>query len=128
MNQWQIGKVKVTRIVEVEMAGGTRFILPQATKENVLPIDWLYPHFMTEEGRLIMSIHALIVDTGSRRIMVDTCLGNDKEREIPAWHKLQTSFLADLEAAGYPPPGYRYGSLYPSSCGSCGLEYHACRG
>ena len=103
MNQWQIGNVKITRIVEVEMAGGTRFILPQATKENVLPIDWLYPHFMTEDGRLIMSIHALIIDTGSRRIMVDTCLGNDKERKIPAWHMLQTSFLDDLKAAGYPP-------------------------
>ncbi|MBV9373987.1 MAG: MBL fold metallo-hydrolase, partial [Alphaproteobacteria bacterium] len=36
------------------------------------------------------------------RIMVDTCLGNDKEnRRIPTWNQLQTSFLADLAAAGY---------------------------
>jgi glyoxylase-like metal-dependent hydrolase (beta-lactamase superfamily II) len=34
---------------------------------------------------------------------VDTCLGNDKEnRRIPTWNRLQTSFLADLAAAGYP--------------------------
>ena len=102
MNTWQIGSVKITRVVEVEATGGTRFILPQATPETIQPIDWLVPHFATPEGKLIMSIHALIIDTGARRIIVDTCLGNDKKREIPAWNMLQTTFLADLEAAGYP--------------------------
>ncbi len=101
MNSWTIGDVKITRIVEVEAMGGTRFILPQATPETIKPIDWLIPHFATEEGKLIMSIHALVIDTGSRRIIVDTCLGNDKKREIPAWNMLQTTFLKDLEAAGY---------------------------
>ncbi len=103
MNSWQVGNVKITRVVEIEMAGGTRFILPDATPEAVLPIKWLAPHFMTEAGKLIMSIHALIIDTGHRKIIVDTCIGNDKEREIPSWSHLQTTFLSDLEAAGYPP-------------------------
>ena len=58
--------------------------------------------YMDGDGRLIMSIHALVVDTGERRIVVDTCIGNDKQRSIPNWTNLQTSFLADLEAAGYP--------------------------
>jgi glyoxylase-like metal-dependent hydrolase (beta-lactamase superfamily II) len=49
-----------------------------------------------------MSIHALVVDTGARRIVVDTCIGNDKQRSIPNWSNLQTSFLQDLESAGYP--------------------------
>ena len=102
MVQWQIGKVKITRIVEMEIAGGTRFILPDATREACLPMQWMAPHFMDGEGNLIMSIHALIVDTGSRRIMVDTCIGNDKQRNIPNWSNLQTSFLADIAAAGYP--------------------------
>jgi glyoxylase-like metal-dependent hydrolase (beta-lactamase superfamily II) len=102
MNQWQIGAVKITRVVELEVAGGTRFILPDATPEACRGIDWLKPHFMTDEGRLIMSIHALLIDTGKRRIIVDTCIGNDKERNVPAWSHLQTSFLADLAAAGYP--------------------------
>ncbi|MFN0160684.1 MAG: MBL fold metallo-hydrolase [Burkholderiales bacterium] len=99
---WQIGRVKVTRIVELEMLGGTRFILPDATREAVVGIDWLKPHFMNEEGRLRMSVHALVVETPSRRIVVDTCLGNDKEgRSVPHWNRLQTPFLADLAAAGY---------------------------
>jgi glyoxylase-like metal-dependent hydrolase (beta-lactamase superfamily II) len=100
--KWRIGEVWVTKIVELEVTGGSRFILPQATYEAVLPIDWLRPDFADERGRLKMSIHALVVETPSRRIVVDTCLGNDKEnRRIPTWNRLQTSFLADLAAAGY---------------------------
>ena len=102
MNQWRIGNVKITRVVEMEITGGTRFILPDATREACIPFDWMQPHFMDEEGNLIMSIHALVVDTGERRIVVDTCIGNDKERNIPNWNHLQTSFLDDLAAAGYP--------------------------
>lgn len=102
--QWTIGKVRITRVVELEMAGGSRFLLPQATPEEVRKIDWLVPHFATEEGRLRLSIHALIVETpGGRRIMVDTCLGNDKQgRKIPHWNERQGTFLADIAAAGFP--------------------------
>ncbi|MEE4300865.1 MAG: MBL fold metallo-hydrolase [Pseudomonadales bacterium] len=103
MNVWQIGSVKITRIVELEAVGGSRFILPDATPEACREIAWLAPHFMDADGRLRMSVHALVVDTGERRILVDTCIGNDKERSVPAWSNLQTRFLEDLEAAGYPP-------------------------
>jgi glyoxylase-like metal-dependent hydrolase (beta-lactamase superfamily II) len=99
---WRVGEVRVTKIVELEVTGGSRFILPQATPEAILPIGWLRPDFADERGRLKMSIHALVIETPERRIIVDTCLGNDKEnRRIPTWNKLQTSFLADLAAAGY---------------------------
>ncbi len=101
--QWQIGKVTVTKIVELEVTGGSRFILPQATYEEILPIPWMQPHFADERGRLKMSIHALVVETPDRRIVVDTCLGNDKQgRRIPTWNNLQGPFLADLATAGYP--------------------------
>ena len=103
MNEiWQIGKVKVSRVVEMEVTGGSRFILPDATRDACSGYRWMFPHFMDDAGNLVMSIHALVVDTGERRIVVDTCIGNDKERDIPTWSHLQTSFLRDLEAAGYP--------------------------
>lgn len=100
--KWKIGKVTVTKIVEVEATGGTRFILPQATREAVMPIEWLRPHFMDDEGRLKMSIHALVIETPTRRMIVDTCLGNDKEgRDVPTWNNLSGPFLKDLAAAGF---------------------------
>ncbi len=101
--KWQIGDVTVTKIVELEMTGGTRFLLPQATREDILPIGWLRPHFADDEGRLKMSIHSFVVKTPDRTIIVDTCLGNDKkERRIPHWNDRDGPFLADLTAAGFP--------------------------
>ena len=101
MNQWQIGKVKITRVIEMEVAGGSRFILPQATRQAVQEIDWLAPHFADQDGNLIMSIHALVVETPGHKMIVDTCIGNDKQRSIPNWTNLQLPFLADLKQAGY---------------------------
>src|ERR1700675_4040722 len=105
--KWRIGDVTVTKIVEMEVTGGSRFILPQATYEEILPISWLQPHFADERGRLKMSIHALVIETpgdeqNPRRLLVDPCLGNDKQgRRIPTWNNLQLPFLADLAAAGF---------------------------
>ncbi len=101
--QWQIGTVKVTRIVELEMAGGTRFILPQATPEAVKPMQWMVPHFATEDGKLIMSVHALVIETPERLMLVDTCIGNDKVRSIPTWNLRHGPFLEELAKAGYVP-------------------------
>src|SRR5215207_2223185 len=101
--KWRIGDVTVSKIVELEVTGGSRFILPQATYEEALRIGWLQPHFADQTGRLKMSIHTLVVETPTRRIIVDTCLGNDKQnRRIPTWNNLQGPFLADLAAAGFP--------------------------
>jgi len=101
MNQWQIGKVKITRVIEMEVTGGSRFLLPQATREAIRQMEWLTPHFADEQGNLIMSIHSLIVETPTRKMIVDTCLGNDKQRNIPNWSNLQLPFLDDLKTAGY---------------------------
>jgi glyoxylase-like metal-dependent hydrolase (beta-lactamase superfamily II) len=103
MLKWTIGDVTITRIVELEASGGTRFILPQATYEAVREIPWLTPHFAEEGGKLKTSIHALVVETPGRRIIVDTCIGNDRQREMAAWSNLQTTFLEDLKAAGFDP-------------------------
>lgn len=102
--KWRIGDVTVTKVVEMEATGGSRFLLPQATPEAIKPITWLQPHFADENGRLRMSIHSFIVEAHGRRIIVDTCLGNDKEhRKIPHWNNRAGPFLDDLAQAGFPP-------------------------
>ena len=101
---WRVGKVKITKIVELETVGSTRFILPLASNEEIRKFPWLIPHFATEEGRLKMSIHSLVVETPSRRIVVDTGLGNDKEgRSFPAWNNRQGPFLETMRQAGFAP-------------------------
>jgi glyoxylase-like metal-dependent hydrolase (beta-lactamase superfamily II) len=99
-----IGKVKITKIVELETIGSTRFILPLASNEEIRKLPWLIPHFATEEGRLKMSIHSLVLETPSRRIVVDTGLGNDKEgRSVPTWNNRKGPFLETMTAAGFAP-------------------------
>jgi glyoxylase-like metal-dependent hydrolase (beta-lactamase superfamily II) len=101
---WSVGSVKITKIVELETVGSTRFILPLATPDEITQLPWLIPHFATGEGRLKMSIHALVVETPTRRIVVDTGLGNDKEgRNVPTWNNRQGPFLETLTAAGFAP-------------------------
>jgi glyoxylase-like metal-dependent hydrolase (beta-lactamase superfamily II) len=101
---WKVGKVKITKVVELETTGSTRFILPLASNEEIRKLPWLIPHFANEEGRLKMSIHSLIVETPKHRIVVDTGLGNDKEgRSVPAWNNRNDPFLEKLTLAGFHP-------------------------
>jgi len=97
---WRVGDVKISRILEIEATGGMTRIIPNATRDRVMGIRWLIPHFADEEGRMRGAIHALLVETPDLSIVVDTCVGNDKERAVPAWNMLQTAFLDDLQAAG----------------------------
>src|ERR1700757_1905301 len=102
--QWKVGKVKITKVVELETVGSTRFILPLATNEKMQKLPWLIPHFATDEGRLKMSIHSLVLEAGKRRIVVDTGLGNDKQgRNVPTWNDRKGPFLETLIAAGFAP-------------------------
>lgn len=98
---WRIGEVTVTRVVEIEATGGMSRIIPDAEREKLRSIDWLYPHFVDRDGRMRGAIHALIVETPSTKLIVDTCIGNDKVRGVPAWNQLQTRFLEDLTEAGH---------------------------
>jgi glyoxylase-like metal-dependent hydrolase (beta-lactamase superfamily II) len=103
LQRWKIGDVTVTKIVESQPLFDIPALFPEATVEAILSLPWLQPHFVTPEGRGVLSIHALVVDTPTKRIIVDTCVGNDKERAGWAHYaNLQTSFLGDLEAAGFP--------------------------
>ena len=100
---WQIGDVKITRIVEMSAVRTPKFGYRNLTTEDILGETWLQPHFATADGALISCIQAFVVESKGKRIIVDTCVGNDKIRGNEAWSNLQGPFLADLTAAGYAP-------------------------
>ena len=98
--KWRIGDVTITRIVELTSSSLGRHILPAATPEALAKIDWIKP-YVTEDYRMVMSFHSLIVETADHLMIVDTCIGNDKSRTYPRWNHMQTSFLDDLTKAGF---------------------------
>ncbi|MFC9297111.1 MBL fold metallo-hydrolase [Streptomyces sp. NPDC057011] len=63
---------------------------------------WPAPDFSRADGTFVISVHGLLVDTGTRRILVDTCVGNDRPA-VPFLRMLDSAWLDDLAALGYPP-------------------------
>ncbi|MFI4974222.1 MAG: MBL fold metallo-hydrolase [Caulobacterales bacterium] len=105
MLKWQVGEVSITRVVEMEIPipySSRQPFLAQATPEALKSSPWLYPHFVTEDGALRLSIHALLVEAPGLRLVVDTCVGNDKRRGITGNEPLATPFLQHMADAGWP--------------------------
>jgi glyoxylase-like metal-dependent hydrolase (beta-lactamase superfamily II) len=101
---WTVGDVTVHRIDEVLLPPATGpWLLPGATPGLVTAQDWLHPHFADDRGVLHIDSHSFACTLGGLRVLVDTGIGNGKERANPAWHDLDTGFLEDLTAAGYSP-------------------------
>jgi len=77
-----------------------------ATAEALRQSPWLYPHFVSEDdATLKLSIHALLVEAPGLRLVVDTCIGNDRPREITGGAPLATPFLQHLADAGWSREG-----------------------
>lgn len=100
---WKIGDVTVTSIIETEQHWKFAWLLPDVTEDVVAAIDWLTPEFVDEKGKMVLRIQALVVESQGQRIVVDTCAGNDKDRPTPLFDKLSTSFMDDLDGAGFGP-------------------------
>ena len=104
MRTWQIGDVEITRIVEVNnWEDDITMLIADATPATVQAHPWLVPHFATPEGRMILSFQCFVMRTPTRQIMLDTCIGNDRQREFGIFTNMQTSFIADLAHAGFKP-------------------------
>ena len=104
MEQWQVGGVRVVKVIEDQDVWlGTR-LCDEMHPDNVLKeAAWLVPTFANERGKILLSFHTLVLESAGLRILVDACIGNDKERTSPLYHRKHTNFLHDLAAAGYPP-------------------------
>jgi glyoxylase-like metal-dependent hydrolase (beta-lactamase superfamily II) len=103
VNTWQVGDVRITSVVELEAPIPVELVLPRATAERVLARPWLQPDFATADGSIHLRIQLLVVESQGRRIAVDTCVGNDKDRTVELFHHLDLPFLDAMVAAGFPP-------------------------
>jgi len=102
VNRWTVGDVTITSVVELEAPIPVEFVLTRGTAAGILAHPWLQPDFATEAGEIFLRIQLLVVESQGRRIAVDTCVGNDKDRTNEIFHHMQLPFLDSLEAAGFP--------------------------
>ena len=105
MDDVVVGRLRIGAVVET--AGPTRptWLFPAVTREAVgAHRAWLAPHFLDGDGRLLQSVHTFVVRTPDLTVLVDTCIGNDKDRGgRRPFHMLRTGFLDTLRAAGVAP-------------------------
>lgn len=107
MKTQRIGDITIDRVVDMEGPfAPIDFLIPNAPGDLIESnADWLCPHFV-EPGtqKLVMSFHSLLLRTPRHTILVDCCLGHDKDRpERPAWHHRQGPWLDNLRAQGVEP-------------------------
>lgn len=100
----KIGDVEVWRILEIHAP----FMMPQELFPNAGPdvsaiIESLVPGSIdNSSGRLILPIQGFLLKTPSHNILVDSCVGNNKNiPDDPDWHQRSDGrFMAALKAAG----------------------------
>lgn len=103
IRRWQIGDVKVTSIMESADRIPWAPLFPAEAADHYKKYSWLVPRWITPEGQIILAVQAFVLETRDQKIVIDTCVGNDRERELPQCANLQTAFLDDFRAAGIDP-------------------------
>ena len=104
IERWTVGDVTITRVVEFEIGGfPPGFMFAGLTEERVKSVAWLHPHYADPDGTIRYAVQAYVIESQGRRIIVDTCVGNDKDRNNESWNHLKLPFLERLTEAGYPP-------------------------
>ncbi|WP_405911542.1 MBL fold metallo-hydrolase [Streptomyces sp. NBC_00963] len=101
---WDVGDLTVRRIDEVRLPAPTGpWLLPGATPEVVAQAPWLQPDFADHDGILRLASHSFAFEVNGMRVLVDTGIGNGKQRANPAWDHLDTRYLERLTGAGFAP-------------------------
>lgn len=106
MDQIVLGDVSVTRVMEyfgsVELSPATFF---PDSRPGAWEAEWLAPDFYDPTRDVCVSaIQTWLLRSEGRTILVDTGVGNGKERPAsPVWHHLQTDYLDNLARAGVTP-------------------------
>jgi len=103
---YQVGDVTIHRIVEDEspFEEATRF-LPNLTAQQLAESrSWMAPAALDPAtDKLIFCFQSYLVVTPHHKILIDTCVGNDKERPGRGnWHQNKsTRYMDALGAAGF---------------------------
>ena len=103
-DEWEVGGVHVTKVEEQIWPISPRWLFANADYDTIKShVDWLAPHYVTEDFKLKLPIHSFILRTAHHTILVDSCVGNHKERNVDAWNQMESPYLERLVAAGVQP-------------------------
>ncbi len=99
----QVGKTTITPVLEIHDDHVIQEGIPDATPEAVKQITWLHPNYADETGKLKAQVQAFLVEANGKKIVVDTCIGDGRDRPgLPEWGRLQTGFMERFKKVWQP--------------------------
>ena len=101
------GPFEIQRVQESEWPGrAVNFLLLNVTQEQFAATRTSHDERFVNvaQGLLRMSFHSLVVRTPQGVLLVDTCVGNHKNRPmLPEWHRQTFPYLERLQQVGLTP-------------------------
>ena len=102
--RWRVGEVTITSVVEDQTDHiPPELFFPSIRAADVAKHAWLVPDFADASGRISLRVQAFVIETRTRRVLVDPCVGNGKKRPMPFWNERNFPFMERFEAAGFDP-------------------------
>jgi glyoxylase-like metal-dependent hydrolase (beta-lactamase superfamily II) len=102
-----VGETVIQRVIEVEaMPAPVRFMFPNVSEQAVAEARTVLGPDVYDAAHdlVLLGVQSYVLRVGGRVILIDSCIGNDKERpHTPGMHRIQTEYLARLAAAGIRP-------------------------
>ena len=90
-----LGPITIHRVVEQEIPFfDAREFFPSLTTEMIEENrSWLQPTYLDPAtGKIVLCFQSYVVRTPHHNIIVDTCIGNDKQRPMrPGWHEMKSN-------------------------------------
>jgi glyoxylase-like metal-dependent hydrolase (beta-lactamase superfamily II) len=81
--EWHIGRVRVTRVEERVIPVPWSLLVPAGEELVGGCRPWMDPFISASARHLLLSIHSFIVETPETVIVVDTCIGDSGEFQMP---------------------------------------------
>ena len=108
----RIGEIEIHRVLEMVMPFDRRTFFPNTSDEAWAPYrSWLEPDALDPQSdSLLFPMQSYVVRTAHHTVLIDTCVGNHKERpKRPSWHlKTDDTYLRGLAALGIAPEEIDY--------------------
>jgi len=108
MQPIQLGRMRVHKVHEMDSPVPLLSQLPGTTAEDMKRLLGWYDqpdevNADPETSFMTFSVHSWVIELDGKTILIDTCCGNHKDRDLPEVHQLNTDYLGNLRRAGFAP-------------------------
>jgi glyoxylase-like metal-dependent hydrolase (beta-lactamase superfamily II) len=105
MDHFRVGPLEVSRVQETRTQFDAAMFYPDLPRDAPCRYaSWLAPYFDLEGHSFPCIFQSWVVHHGNTTILIDTCIGNDKERpDFELAHRLNNPYLDRLRAVNCRP-------------------------